>query len=304
MLRAHFEIPVTDIKVSTMDELTDYKSFAAAAKEARDRKAKRREDKAKADKDYMANKRERVKKGIKFYDTKGKGYVKDGVKTYEETIAEISPANPTRIKPYNPYSVKNKLKMAIKSVAAGPVKEEGSGAAKPTYVSTDKKKVKKEEADGTPSSVEEEKKGLYANIHAKRKRGESPAKPGDEDYPAKNAFKKAAKTAKKEGYEYTDEGLVDGVKNIFNNLKNKMKQNSDARKKYNQTNPGGNITKDQYMQQIRNAGGNPSHQEGTSYGIYKGDGKPKGPMANFGDDKKKISLRHGRERQVRVSQVD
>ena len=28
-----------------------------------------------------------------------------------------------------------------------------------------------------------EKKGLWANIHAKRKRGEKPAKPGDEDYP-------------------------------------------------------------------------------------------------------------------------
>ena len=28
-------------------------------------------------------------------------------------------------------------------------------------------------------------------------------------------------------------------------------------------------------------------EEGTSYGIYKGDGKPKGPMANFGDDKEK-----------------
>ena len=27
--------------------------------------------------------------------------------------------------------------------------------------------------------------------------------------------------------------------------------------------------------------------EGSSYGIYKGDGKPKGAMANFGDDKKK-----------------
>ena len=44
----------------------------------------------------------------------------------------------------------------------------------------------------------EEKRGLYANIHAKRARGEAPAKPGDKDYPAKDAFKKAAKTAKEE----------------------------------------------------------------------------------------------------------
>ena len=53
--------------------------------------------------------------------------------------------------------------------------------------------VKEEEEE-----LEEGKKGLYANIHAKRKRGEAPAKPGDEDYPTKDAFKKAAKTAKEE----------------------------------------------------------------------------------------------------------
>ena len=54
--------------------------------------------------------------------------------------------------------------------------------------------------------LEEGKKGLYANIHAKRKRGESPAKPGDKGYPAKDAFKKAAKTAKEE-VELTEKKL-------------------------------------------------------------------------------------------------
>ena len=62
--------------------------------------------------------------------------------------------------------------------------------------------VKEEE-----ESLEEAKKGLYANIHAKRKRGEAPAKPGHEDYPAKDAFKKAAKTAKKEEVELTEKKL-------------------------------------------------------------------------------------------------
>ena len=57
----------------------------------------------------------------------------------------------------------------------------------------------------------EEKKGLYANIHAKRKRGEAPAKPGSEDYPAKDAFKKAAKTAKKEEVEHIEEKKLDPV---------------------------------------------------------------------------------------------
>ena len=42
----------------------------------------------------------------------------------------------------------------------------------------------KDLGDGTPSSVEEgKKKGLWDNIHAKRKRGEKPAKKGDKDYP-------------------------------------------------------------------------------------------------------------------------
>ncbi len=46
------------------------------------------------------------------------------------------------------------------------------------------------------------KKGLYANIHAKRMRikqgsGESMRKPGSKDAPSAANFKRAAKTAKK-----------------------------------------------------------------------------------------------------------
>jgi hypothetical protein len=46
------------------------------------------------------------------------------------------------------------------------------------------------------------KKGLYANIHAKRERieagsGEKMRKPGTKGAPTDKAFKKAAKTAKK-----------------------------------------------------------------------------------------------------------
>jgi hypothetical protein len=46
------------------------------------------------------------------------------------------------------------------------------------------------------------KKGLYANIHAKRKRiaagsGEKMRKPGSTGAPTAKAFKKAARTAKK-----------------------------------------------------------------------------------------------------------
>lgn len=41
------------------------------------------------------------------------------------------------------------------------------------------------------------KPGLYANIHAKRKRGEKMRKPGEEGAPSAQDFKNAAKTAKK-----------------------------------------------------------------------------------------------------------
>lgn len=36
--------------------------------------------------------------------------------------------------------------------------------------------------------VKAKKRGLLANIHAKRKRGEKPAKPGDKDYPDKEGW--------------------------------------------------------------------------------------------------------------------
>lgn len=41
------------------------------------------------------------------------------------------------------------------------------------------------------------KRGLYANIHAKRKRGERMRKKGDLGAPSDQDFKDAAKTAKK-----------------------------------------------------------------------------------------------------------
>ena len=95
------------------------------------------------------------------------------------------------------------------------------------------KKMKKEhhqkDADGKVIEHEgeelEEKRGLYANIHAKRKRGEAPAKPGDEDYPAKDAFKKAAKTAKKEEVDL-EEG--DG---LYANIHAKRKRGERMRSK-------------------------------------------------------------------------
>ena len=40
---------------------------------------------------------------------------------------------------------------------------------------------------------EKKKPGLWANIHAKKERGEKPAKPGDESYPDKEQWDKLTK---------------------------------------------------------------------------------------------------------------
>ena len=53
----------------------------------------------------------------------------------------------------------------------------------------------------------DEKRGLYANIHAKRKRGGKMRDKGDEGAPTDKAFRDSAKTAKKEEFELTEKKL-------------------------------------------------------------------------------------------------
>ena len=65
--------------------------------------------------------------------------------------------------------------------------------------------VKEEE-----ENIEEAKKGLYANIHAKRKRGGKMRDKGDEGAPTDKAFRDSAKTAKEE-VQYTTEKKLDPV---------------------------------------------------------------------------------------------
>ena len=82
----------------------------------------------------------------------------------------------------------------------------------------------------------EAKRGLYANIHAKRRRGEAPAKPGSKDYPAKDAFKKAARTAKEE-FELATEAA-------WTRKEGKKKSgglNEKGRKSYERENPGSDL---------------------------------------------------------------
>jgi hypothetical protein len=53
--------------------------------------------------------------------------------------------------------------------------------------------------------------GLWANIHAKRKRGESPAKPGDKDYPKDlETVRAAGKKSVKESAAEPTEGEMKG----------------------------------------------------------------------------------------------
>ena len=70
------------------------------------------------------------------------------------------------------------------------------------------KGMKKEETEEI-----EEKAGLYANIHAKRKRGEKMRSKGDKGAPTDKAFKDSEKTAKKEEVE-VDESMKQARKNV------------------------------------------------------------------------------------------
>jgi len=85
------------------------------------------------------------------------------------------------------------------------------------------------EMDGAKFKVIGEKNGLYANIHAKRARGEAPAKPGDKDYPAKDAFKKAAKTAK-EQIEYADAEELEQIAEISADLALRASKAADVQR--------------------------------------------------------------------------
>ena len=141
---------------------------------------------------------------------------------------EKNEINEKNLDPVNPVAVKKKFANRKDK----DVDNDGDVDSSDKYLHKKRKAISKamakehhqKDADGkviehdvdetTPSSVEEGKKGLYANIHAKRARGESPAKPGDKDYPAKDAFKKAAKTAKKEEVEVETESMAQARKNV------------------------------------------------------------------------------------------
>jgi hypothetical protein len=72
----------------------------------------------------------------------------------------------------------------------------GMGAISPSKMPSGVKKARRDDTDFT-QYAEGGKVGLYANINAKRKRGEKMRKPGQKGAPTAQAFIDSAKTAKK-----------------------------------------------------------------------------------------------------------
>ena len=127
----------------------------------------------------------------------------------------------------------------------------------------------KKDADGNTIPHEgeevEEGAGLYANIHAKRKRGGKMRKKGDKGAPSSQDFANAARTAKEE--VEVDEAMAMKPSNMKKKAKlsaalDRLQALKVAKKKK------------EMGEEIEN--------EGVQYGIFKGDGKPKGAMAAFG----------------------
>ena len=72
----------------------------------------------------------------------------------------------------------------------------GMGAVAPGKMPKGVKKARRDNTDFT-QYAEGGKVGLYANIHAKRARGDKMRKPGQKGAPTAQAFIDSAKTAKK-----------------------------------------------------------------------------------------------------------
>ena len=200
----------------------------------------------------------------------------------------------------------------------------------------------KKDADGNTIPHEgeevEEGAGLYANIHAKRKRGGKMRKKGDKGAPSSQDFANAARTAKEEteiGEAKVDTGRSDYGKASIRNYRRMGPGHSDPGMFDPEGKRGKTIDKRREEHKARRGvkgakvpaykveevevdeAMKPSNmakkaklsaalkrledmkvaskmkeevqdtEEGIQYGIFKGDGKPKGAMAAFGKKKKK-----------------
>ena len=133
-------------------------------------------------------------------------------------------------------------------------------------------------ASHTPDGelVEGKKKGLWDNIHAKRKRGEKPAKPGDKDYP---------KTLNVEGAAWTKKS----GKNPEGGL------NEKGRKSYERENPGSDLKAPQPE------GGS---RKKSFCARMKGMRKRQKPSNNTGKDRLSLSLKKWKCNEEKISAFD
>ena len=88
-------------------------------------------------------------------------------------------------------------------------------------------------------------KGLWHNIHAKRKRGEAPAKPGDDDYPETLDIEKESYDlwAEDGSFGYTMTGLVEAEYQGRKVKLNKPMQGDSKKFKVYVKNDKGNVVK-------------------------------------------------------------
>ena len=94
-------------------------------------------------------------------------------------------------------------------------------------------------------SLLEKSKGLWHNIHAKRKRGEAPAKPGDDDYPETLDIEKESYDlwAEDGSFGYTMTGLVEAEYQGRKVKLNKPMQGDSKKFKVYVKNDKGNVVK-------------------------------------------------------------
>ena len=174
----------------------------------------------------------------------------------------------------------------------------------------------KKDADGNTIPHEgeevEEGAGLYANIHAKRKRGGKMRKKGDKGAPSSQDFANAARTAKEEVEVgeakiippreklKTDRNMFQIPKNEKDAARERLLAKAQAKrdkmdeamamrpsnmKKKAKLNSALKRLEDMKVaskmkEEVEDT------EEGIQYGIFKGDGKPKGAMAAFGKKEK------------------
>jgi len=87
---------------------------------------------------------------------------------------------------------------------------------------TDEEKINNIINSVTDNELSEESKGLWYNIHAKRERGEKPAKPGDKNYPNKKQWDKLTKENIGDSNNYM---FWQNLKNIHNNTEELLNMN-------------------------------------------------------------------------------